>query len=112
VGTRIYQNFCSSPPAARSVAALTQKTKVMEGSGIWRQAVAKLESNSTLTEFPQQLVVGILGENLLFINKLTDNPIGVAAYELQSKLPGELKGKLPTAKQLVDVVRTEMEGER
>jgi len=38
------------------------------------------------------------------------NPIGVAAYELQSKLPGELKGKLPTAKQLADVVRMEMEG--
>jgi predicted nuclease of restriction endonuclease-like (RecB) superfamily len=33
------------------------------------------------------------------------NPIGVAAYQLQSKLPGELKGKLPTAKQLADVVR-------
>jgi predicted nuclease of restriction endonuclease-like (RecB) superfamily len=39
------------------------------------------------------------------------NPIGVAAYELQSKLPGELKGKLPTAKQLADVVRVEMGGE-
>ena len=38
------------------------------------------------------------------------NPIGVAVYELQSKLPGELKGKLPTAKQLADVVRGEMEG--
>ena len=38
------------------------------------------------------------------------NPIGVAAYELQSKLPGELKGKLPTAKQLADIVRVEMEG--
>jgi predicted nuclease of restriction endonuclease-like (RecB) superfamily len=34
------------------------------------------------------------------------NPIGVAAYQLQSKLPAELKGKLPTAKQLADVVRT------
>jgi predicted nuclease of restriction endonuclease-like (RecB) superfamily len=33
------------------------------------------------------------------------NPIGVAAYQLQSKLPAELKGKLPTAKQLADVVR-------
>jgi hypothetical protein len=29
---------------------------------------------------------------------------------LQSKLPGELKGKLPTAKQLTDIVRAEMEG--
>ena len=38
------------------------------------------------------------------------NPIGVAAYELQSKLPGELKGKLPTAKQLAGVVRGEMVG--
>jgi len=33
------------------------------------------------------------------------NPIGVAAYKLQSKLPADLKGKLPTAKQLADVVR-------
>jgi len=33
------------------------------------------------------------------------NPIGVAAYQLQSKLPATLKGKLPTAKQLADVVR-------
>jgi hypothetical protein len=38
------------------------------------------------------------------------NPIGVAAYQLQSKLPGDLKGKLPTAKQLADIVRAEMEG--
>jgi len=33
------------------------------------------------------------------------NPIGVAAYQLQSKLPAPLKGKLPTAKQLSDVMR-------
>jgi predicted nuclease of restriction endonuclease-like (RecB) superfamily len=33
------------------------------------------------------------------------NPIGVAMYQLQSKLPANLKGKLPTAKQLADVVR-------
>lgn len=33
------------------------------------------------------------------------NPIGVAAYQLQSKLPADMKGKLPTAKQLADVVR-------
>jgi predicted nuclease of restriction endonuclease-like (RecB) superfamily len=39
-------------------------------------------------------------------------PIGVAAYVLQSKLPGELKGRLPTAKQLADVVRVEMGGGR
>jgi predicted nuclease of restriction endonuclease-like (RecB) superfamily len=34
------------------------------------------------------------------------NPIGVAAYQLQAKLPADLKGKLPTAKQLADVVRS------
>ena len=37
------------------------------------------------------------------------NPIDVAAYALQSKLQGELKGKLPTAKQLADIVRAEMD---
>ncbi len=36
------------------------------------------------------------------------NPIGVAAYQLQSKLPADLKGKLPTAKQLAAVVRAEL----
>ena len=34
------------------------------------------------------------------------NPIGVAAYQLQSKLPADMKGKLPTAKQLADIVRS------
>lgn len=38
--------------------------------------------------------------------KTKRNPIGVATYRLQSKLPGELKGKLPTAKQLSEVVRS------
>ncbi|MBI4803322.1 MAG: DUF1016 domain-containing protein [Elusimicrobia bacterium] len=33
------------------------------------------------------------------------NPIGVAVYQLQSKLPGNLKGKLPSAKQLSGAIR-------
>ena len=37
------------------------------------------------------------------------NPIGVAAYELQSKLPSDLKGKLPSAKQLESIVRAELD---
>ena len=37
------------------------------------------------------------------------NPIGVAVYQLQAKLPNELKGKLPTPKQLANIVRAEME---
>jgi predicted nuclease of restriction endonuclease-like (RecB) superfamily len=35
------------------------------------------------------------------------NAIGVATYQLQSKLPSEFKGKLPTQKQLADLVRAE-----
>ncbi len=38
------------------------------------------------------------------------NPIGVAAYRLQSRLPTHLKGKLPTARQLSDVVRAALPG--
>ena len=37
------------------------------------------------------------------------NAIGVATYELQSKLPREFRGKLPTQKQLTDLVRSEYE---
>jgi predicted nuclease of restriction endonuclease-like (RecB) superfamily len=33
-------------------------------------------------------------------------PIGVAVYQLQSKLPANLRGKLPTPKQLAEVVQT------
>ena len=38
------------------------------------------------------------------------NPIGVATYALQSKLPAEMKNKLPTAKQLSDVIRSALPG--
>jgi predicted nuclease of restriction endonuclease-like (RecB) superfamily len=42
--------------------------------------------------------------------KTKNNPIGVAEYHLQSKLPANLKGKLPTAKQLADLVRATLPG--
>ena len=38
------------------------------------------------------------------------NLIGVAEYQLQPKLPAELKGKLPTAEQLADAVKGGWEG--
>jgi predicted nuclease of restriction endonuclease-like (RecB) superfamily len=44
--------------------------------------------------------------------KTKRNPIGVAEYQLQSKLPVELRGKLPTARQLADVVRTALPAKR
>lgn len=40
-----------------------------------------------------------------FALKTKTNPIGVAEYQLQTKLPEEFKGRLPTAKQLADAVR-------
>jgi hypothetical protein len=40
-----------------------------------------------------------------FALKTKMNPIGVAEYQLQSKLPKEFKGKLPTAKQLTDAMK-------
>lgn len=40
-----------------------------------------------------------------FALKTKTNPIGVAEYQLQARLPAEFKGQLPTAKQLADAVR-------
>jgi predicted nuclease of restriction endonuclease-like (RecB) superfamily len=40
------------------------------------------------------------------------NPIGVAEYRLQSKLPADMKGRLPTARQLANVVRAAMPPKR
>lgn len=40
-----------------------------------------------------------------FALKTKNNPIGVAEYQLQARLPAEFKGRLPTAKQLADAVR-------
>ena len=37
-----------------------------------------------------------------FALKTKGNPIGVAEYQLQPKLPADIKGKLPTAKQLAE----------
>jgi predicted nuclease of restriction endonuclease-like (RecB) superfamily len=40
------------------------------------------------------------------------NPIGVAAYRLQPRLPAELKGKLPTARQLAAALRPALPARR
>jgi predicted nuclease of restriction endonuclease-like (RecB) superfamily len=47
-----------------------------------------------------------------FALKSKTNPIGVAEYRLQDDLPAEFKGKLPTAKQLADVVRGALPGDK
>jgi predicted nuclease of restriction endonuclease-like (RecB) superfamily len=41
-----------------------------------------------------------------FALKSKSNPIGVAEYHLQGSLPADMKGKLPSARQLQEVVRT------
>jgi predicted nuclease of restriction endonuclease-like (RecB) superfamily len=40
-----------------------------------------------------------------FALKSKTNPIGVAAYQLQPTLPAELKGRIPSPRQLADAVR-------
>ncbi len=40
-----------------------------------------------------------------FALKTKTNPIGVAEYQLQPRLPAQLKGRLPSATQLAAVVR-------
>jgi len=36
------------------------------------------------------------------------NPIGVASYQLQARLPGDLQGKLPTTNQLSNAILQEL----
>jgi hypothetical protein len=38
------------------------------------------------------------------------NPIGVAEYQLQNRLPAALKGRLPSSKQLAEAVRAVLPG--
>ena len=40
-----------------------------------------------------------------FSLKTKANPIGVAEYQIQTRLPAEFKGRLPTARQLADAIR-------
>jgi predicted nuclease of restriction endonuclease-like (RecB) superfamily len=47
-----------------------------------------------------------------FALKTKNNPIGVAEYQLQSRLPAQFKGRLPTAKQLSDLVRENLPEKR
>jgi hypothetical protein len=50
------------------------------------------------------------GVEMQYALKTRLNPTGVAEYQLQSNLPPEMKGKLPTAGQLADAVRAALPG--
>ena len=69
---------------------------------IWPQAVARLDESITTTDI---LCAEKDDVEVEFALKTKTNPIGVAEYQLQAKLPAEFKGRLPTAKQLADAVR-------
>jgi predicted nuclease of restriction endonuclease-like (RecB) superfamily len=47
-----------------------------------------------------------------FALKTKTNPIGIAEYQLQTRLPAKFKGHLPTARQLADAVRDVMPPEK
>jgi len=47
-----------------------------------------------------------------FALKTKQNPIGVAEYQLQAKLPAEFKGRLPSTKQLTEALRNALELEK
>jgi len=47
-----------------------------------------------------------------FSLKTKTNPIGVAEYQLQARLPAEFKGRLPTARQLADALRHALTSEK
>jgi predicted nuclease of restriction endonuclease-like (RecB) superfamily len=47
-----------------------------------------------------------------FALKTKGNPIGVAEYQLQAKLPPEFNGRLPNSKQLTEAVRNALELEK
>ena len=45
-----------------------------------------------------------------FALKTKANPIGVAEYQLQPRLPAEFNGKLPTVRQLTEAIRPILPG--
>jgi len=47
-----------------------------------------------------------------FALKTKANPIGVAEYQLQARLPAEFKGRIPTARQLADALRHALPSEK
>ncbi|MDQ3624577.1 MAG: DUF1016 domain-containing protein [Verrucomicrobiota bacterium] len=66
----------------------------LEFLGIGR-ALKERELEDKLIERLQEFILE-LGYGLEFALKTKANPIGVAEYQLQSQLPAEFKGRLPT----------------
>lgn len=73
-------------------------------AGAYERAVTEKKSHNFPLALPEHLAEQ--ADEMLKSRYNLTNPIGVAEYQLQPKLPAEFKGKLPTAKQLADVVRS------
>ncbi|MBL7185551.1 MAG: DUF1016 family protein [Phycisphaerae bacterium] len=85
-------------------------SKGFSPQNVWR--MLQFYRTHTASEFLSQVVREMIlcaekdDVEVEYALKTKQNPIGVAEYQLQSMLPADLKGKLPTARQLADVVRT------
>lgn len=92
---RFYLTYSDESMWRQPVATLF-KISSSDQSPIWPQAVAKFDESICAEKDDIEVE---------FALKTKTNPIGVAEYQLQARLPAEFKGQLPTAKQLADAVR-------
>jgi len=71
-----------------------------------KQAILNAMGHDTLSAMVETLELEDVDRRSLEKMHTKANPIGVATYELQSKLPPAMKGKLPSARQLRAAVRS------
>ncbi len=81
-------------------------------AGAYERAVKEKKTHNFPTVLPasladqaEEMLKSSYNMEVEFALKSKTNPIGVAEYQLRPRLPKELKGKLPTAKQLSDAIR-------
>jgi predicted nuclease of restriction endonuclease-like (RecB) superfamily len=81
-------------------------------AGAYERAVKEKKTHNFPTVLPasladqaEEMLKSSYNLEVEFALKSKTNPIGVAEYQLRPRLPKELKGKLPTAKQLSDAIR-------
>ena len=74
----------------------------------WNLKAPTLKDSHKLCENWSPLFLGDINLEVELALKTKGNPIGVAEYQLQPKLPADLRGKLHTAKQLVDAIKGEL----
>jgi hypothetical protein len=63
-----------------------------------KQAILTIMDRGTLKAVVDELKIEGVDQDSLREMSIKANPIGMATYELQPRLPAEMKGKLPSAK--------------